>query len=90
MEFTCIGRKEITGSDYSVNASQGNARIVSANLRICLCNIINVYILPVAMSIEGWCLTGCAFSLVFVQMLNTKPNVALKAIPGFVSVCAEV
>ncbi|KAH7616755.1 hypothetical protein Ndes2526B_g08855 [Nannochloris sp. 'desiccata'] len=50
MEFTFISRKVITDSDFKVNSSQANARL----------------------------------------MLNTRPNLALKRLPGFQEISSEV
>jgi hypothetical protein len=49
MQFVFIARKVITDSDFKVNASAGNARLVSATLRRDLSNTAHVSVLVVAM-----------------------------------------
>ena len=48
MQFTFIETKVITASDFKVNGSEGNARLVSASLREHLSNSTYISILVVA------------------------------------------
>jgi hypothetical protein len=57
MEFIYISRKVITDSDYKVNSSQANARLVSITLFKNLSNSIYIYIYTIlasALSCFNW------------------------------------